>query len=116
MAFQLQKSDGNSATYADPTDADYTVRVKQTQVSKSLDGKPVKNWITEVIMGRTNPIEVEGIDAVDQCSVRLRISGAVQSAAALQAMADLLAGCIAEWSDEHWLIGFNPTSVPAIPE
>lgn len=120
MPFQVQKTDGNSTTFVDPTKPDRFVRVKQTSVPKFIDGVPVANWITEIIAGTRVGFVPEGgapeNQVIDTLSVRMRISGAAESTVPLQALADLVCHSVKDlWTDEHVLIGFTPTTVPADP-
>lgn len=116
MAFKLQKSDGNSSTWADPAMPDLTVRLKQTQTVKALAGKPVVNHLTEVIVSDSHDVVVAGDTVRDTLSVRLRVSGAQESATQLQEIVDLLSNCTSTlWTGENWIEGFTPSTVPAMP-
>lgn len=116
MAFQLQKSDPTSSTWADPAEPTYTVRLKQVSAPKQLAGEATVNHATEIIISRLVDVTIGGETVRDTLSVRMRVSGAVESKTSLDAMADLLCNTLTTaWTDaSHW-IGFTPTAVPVVP-
>lgn len=116
MAYQLQKSDGNSTTWVDPAELDRTVRLKQTQTGKSVNGVPMINYKTELIIGDSNGFTAESGEAVtDTLSVRLSVSGAAGSQSTMEDLLSLVANCITIWDGENWVVGFTPSIPPAVP-
>jgi hypothetical protein len=116
MAFQLKRTDGNSTTWADPSDPNRSFRLKQTTSNKVLGGVTVENHVSEIIIGEPHGVTVEGVDAVDTLSVRLKVSGSVYSESQLLLNVELLCDTLEAWVADHYLSGFTPASVPALSE
>jgi methyl coenzyme M reductase subunit C-like uncharacterized protein (methanogenesis marker protein 7) len=104
------KSDG--VVYSDPADAGFMVRFKSTSAQKSLSGVAVTNKVTEVIINDDNAITVSGVGATDALSVRLRVSGSVESVDRLAEILSGLASQINTWVSEDVLLGFSPSTAP----
>jgi hypothetical protein len=114
MATALKKyrqlSDGS--VYADPNEPDYSVRFKTTSAPKSLNGLKTTNYITEIIVNDLNDVTISGQGAVDPVSIRIRVSGAVESHARMGAILQNVAGSCATWVGENVLLGFDPVTAP----
>jgi len=113
MAIKIQKIENNGVVYADPADPGLSIRFKQTSQGKSLNGVPVENHVTEIIINDDNQVTVAGSNAIDAISVRLRISGSAQSKARVKALLGVLASTNA-WADEDVFSGFRPVTPPSI--
>jgi len=112
----VKKTDPNGVTYADPAKPDFTVRFRNTQSKKTLNGVSVDNYLSEIIYNDNNSIEVAtGVDAVDAISVRLRVSGALASSTRITEIITALALQVGTWNTQHVFQGFNPTTAPAVP-
>lgn len=114
MAIKIQKIENNGVVYADPADPGLSIRFKQTSQGKSLNGVPVTNHVTEIIINDDNQVEIAGSNAVDAISVRLRVSGTAQSKARIKALLGVLAATNV-WADEDVFSGFRPVTPPSIP-
>jgi hypothetical protein len=115
MAFQVQKTDGNSTVWADPATPSTTVRCKQTAGRKGLGGNVVDNHITEIIINDLNDVTIGDDTVPDTLSIRVRISGSVHSHTRARALVGLLTNTLNSWDDENYVIGFTPSTVPAFP-
>lgn len=113
MALKIQKIEQNGVVYADPADPGLSVRFKQTEQGKSLNGVPTSNHVTEVIVNDDNAITVSGKDAIDAISIRLRVSASAQSKARVKALLGILASSD-NWADEDVFGGFRPTTPPSL--
>lgn len=113
MAIKIQKIENNGVVYADPADPGLSIRFKQTSQGKSLNGVPVENHVTEIIINDDNQVTVAGSNAIDAISVRLRVSGSAQSKARVKALLGVLASTNA-WADEDVFSGFRPVTSPSI--
>lgn len=113
MALKIQKIEQNGVVYADPADPGLSVRFKQTEQGKSLNGVPVSNHVTEIIVNDDNAITVSGKDAIDAISIRLRVSASAQSKARVKALLGVLAASDV-WADEDVFGGFRPTTPPSL--
>lgn len=112
MAFKVQKTENSGVVYADPTKPDLTVRVKHSAAAKSLAGVQVTNQVTEVIYNDSNTITIGATSLVDPLSVRVRISGSLNSNARKKALLVSLCATLGAWDDEDVMAGFNPTTLP----
>jgi hypothetical protein len=113
MSFKVQKTDSFGVTYADPANPHVTVRVKNTNGNKSIDGHSVTNRVTEVIVNSTNFVSFGDETAGDAVSVRLRVSGAVQSATHVAELLAGLAALVPTWTTEDVFEGFPPSTAPS---
>lgn len=114
-ALRLLRSDTTGVTYADPAKPDFQIRFKTTQANKSLNGLPVANYATEIIVTDSNPVTIGSVTAKDAISVRIRVSGTVNSAARLESVISMLTSHLDAWVDEDVLAGFSPTTIPTVP-
>lgn len=115
MALKIQKIEQTGVVYADPADPGLTFRFKQTEQSKSLNGTPVTNHVTEVIVNDDNAVTISGENAIDAVSVRLRVSASAFSKARVKALLVSLAADVSDWSDEDVFNGFRPVTTPTNP-
>lgn len=112
---QLLSHDATGVTFADPIEPDFTVRFKTTRNTKSLNGVSVDNYLHEIIVNDTNPVTIGNTSANDALSVRVRISGSVNSQARLKEIVKSLAGQLPSWADENAMVGFEPVTLPINP-
>lgn len=113
MSLYRQTSDGS--VYADPAKPNFTVRFKTSSAPKSLSGQKTVNYITEIIVNDDIPVTIAGNGVVDPGSIRIRVSGSVESQERLQAILASVAAQLPDWSDENVFVGFNPVTPPAVP-
>lgn len=114
VTLSVKSQDSSGVTYADPAKPDMSVRFRFSTVSKSLNGVQVPNYSTEIIANDNNAIVVGGVDALDALSVRIRVSGTLQSKARLRdILTSIAAGC-AQWETENVMQGFRPATAPGI--
>jgi hypothetical protein len=114
MALKIQKIEQTGVVYADPADPGLSIRFKQIEQGKSLNGLSVTNHATEIIINDDNAITISGQPAVDAISIRLRVSATVQSKARVKALLGVLAAS-SVWADEDVFSGFRPVTAPSIP-
>jgi hypothetical protein len=113
MALKIQKIENTGVVYADPADPGLTIRFKQVEQGKSLNGLPVSNHATEIIINDDNAVTISGQPAVDAISIRLRVSASAQSKARVKALLGVLASTNA-WADEDVFSGFRPVTTPVV--
>lgn len=113
MTFKVQKTENTGIIYADPSDPGCTVRLKHSAQVKNLNGVSVTNQVTEIIANDDVNITIGDVPAVDAVSIRVRVSGALQSTPRKKALIAALFTTLNTWAGEDVLSGFNPTSVPA---
>jgi hypothetical protein len=114
MALKIQKIENTGVVYADPADPGLSIRFKQVEQGKSLNGLAVANHATEIIINDDNAVTISGQPAVDAISIRLRVSASAQSKARVKALLGILASTNA-WADEDVFSGFRPVTTPAVP-
>jgi len=112
---QLLRQENNGVVYTDPAKMDLTVRFRNTTSKKTLNSVPVANSLSEIIINDANSVTVGGVSAVDAVSVRLRVSGANESAARIAVLLHALAEQLDTWITEKVHSGFRPTTAPVIP-
>lgn len=112
---KLLSTDATGVTYADPSDRNCTVRFKSNSASKSLNGVPVANYGTEIIINDGVDVSVGGVAAVDALSVRIRASGTAESGPRLRVILLALAAQLGQWETEGVFVGFPPATAPVIP-
>jgi hypothetical protein len=113
---QILRQENNGIVYADPAKPDMTVRFRNTVAAKTLNGVSVKNYRTEIIYNDNNVVTVgDDVSALDAVSVRLSVSGALESAARVTEILHALADQIQTWDGQNVFKGFNPSSAPVIP-
>jgi hypothetical protein len=109
---KIKTRDSFGVTYSAPTDPELTVRFKTAVSSKSIGGISLQNYLSEIIMNDLHTVTVGSSTANDPISVRLRISGALESRTRVAEMLTELASRIATWESEDVFIGFEPTTAP----
>lgn len=112
---QLLHHTANGTTYADPANPDYTVRFKTTSNQKLVSGVKMINSIHELIINDVHDVTKGLVTVSDNLSVRVRISGSLDSRARLSAILSGLAAQLVAWDSENVFIGFEPTTLPTIP-
>lgn len=112
---QLYSRDANGVTFADPTDPDYTVRFKNTQSRKTLNGVSVVNYVEEIVINDLVPVTLGSSVGNDSISVRIRISGSAESHARVKQILKSIAGQLPAWADGNVALGFEPVVPPATP-
>lgn len=112
---QIVRYEPNGVVFSDPTDPDFTVRFKQSSTQKTLNGIAVKNNVTEIIINDQNLVTVGNTPLVDSLSVRIKVSGAVDSAERLGDILGEISTQIPTWINEHVFQGFNPATAPVNP-
>lgn len=115
MAFpatKIKTRDAYGVTYSAPTDPELSVRFKTNVSTKSIGGVTLQNYLSELIINDLNEVAVGGSTANDPVSVRLRISGALESRARVAEMLAELALHLNTWESEDVFIGFEPNTAP----
>lgn len=111
----VKTRDMYGSTFAASTKPDLTVRFKTTSGLKSVSGVKLTNYLSELIYNDPNAVTI-GADTVnDPVSVRLRISGSIESRARIsEILVDIAANLVA-WDGQDAFVGFEPTTVPGTP-
>lgn len=110
---QLYSQQSNGVTYADPLNPNMTVRFKTTSAPKMLDGMRTQNYVTEIVSNDIHNVTIGSVTVPDALSVRIRVSGSVQSHARLARMLrDLAVKFDTAWASENILVGFPPSTPP----
>lgn len=112
---QLYSRSANGVTFADPVDPNYTIRFKNSQQRKSLNGVSVVNFVEEIVVNDLVNVELGKTTANDAVSVRIRISGTEASHARIKAILKSLATQLPKWADANIALGFEPQTAPTIP-
>lgn len=112
---QVFKRDATGTTFVDPTRPTFSVRFKTVSARKSIDGLPLQNVATDIIINDTHMVTVGDKTIGDPLSIRVRTSGATVSVNRLQAILLSIATQLDEWSTENVLLGFEPTTLPVNP-
>ena len=115
-SLKLFSQQPNGVTYANPDKPDFSVRFKTTSQAKLLDGVRTTNYITEIIANDVNPVDVGSKNLNDAVSVRIRLSGAVQSMDRVKEIVGNLATQLPTWAAEDVFIGFQPSTLPVDSE
>lgn len=109
---QLYSQQPNGVTYALPNNPNCTVRFKTSSNPKTLDGKRVTNYVTEIMMNDLHPLTLGSVTVNDALSVRIRVSGSAESMDRLVEMVSNLESKLSAWMTENVLTGFRPTTLP----
>jgi hypothetical protein len=109
---QSLNQDSFGVTYADPLDPDFSVRFKNTRANKNLNGVNTQNYVTEIICNDNAPVVLNGVNATDALSVRVRVSGSFEATDRKIQILKSLGEQLSAWADENVLVGFTPTTVP----
>lgn len=110
----VKSQDNAGITYGNPSKPDTTVRFRFGSTSKVLNGVTVPNYATEIIVNDNNPVTVGGVSAQDALSIRLRVSGALESKARLRQLLSSLVDQLEQWETENVMQGFRPATAPIL--
>lgn len=113
---QVFRRDPSGVTYVNPLKPTFSVRFKTVSARKSIDGYPLQNVATDIIVNDLNTIVVGDKTIGDPLSIRIRTSGATVSMSRLKTCLLSLASQLDEWAAENVLLGFEPTTLPIDPE
>lgn len=114
ITLSVKSRENNGVTYADPAKPDMTIRFRSSTIQKSLNGIQMPNYAVEIIANDNNSITVGSETCLDPISVRLRVSGAIQSKGRLRDIITSIAAQLGTWETENVMQGFAPTTAPAI--
>lgn len=114
VTLSVKSRDNAGVTYADPAKPDMTVRFRFSNTSKVLNGVATPNYTAEIIYNDNNAVTVGGVSAKDALSVRVRISGAIESKTRLTQILGSLAAQLVAWDTENVPRGFAPTTAPVL--
>lgn len=114
VTLSVKSQDSVGVTYADPAKPDTTVRFRFGSSMKALNGISVPNYATEIIVNDNNPITVAGVSAQDLLSIRLRVSGCLESKARLRDLLTSIAAKLGTWETENVMQGFRPSTAPTV--
>lgn len=109
------KRDSTGVTYVDPVRPTFSVRFKTVSARKSIDGLPLQNVATDIIINDLNMVDVAGKTVGDPLSIRVRTSGATVSMTRLVSILNSVAGQLDNWAAEDVFLGFEPTTLPVNP-
>lgn len=117
MGMKPLNRDGNSITYANPTDPNFQVRIKTSSAKKVLKGNPVDNYITDIIATDDHAVELptSAGKVEDALSVRIRTSGTVYGHERILKILQSLATNYQAWYEEGVFVGFEPATLPQYP-
>lgn len=110
----VKSQDNSGVTYADPAKPDTTIRFRFSGATKALNGVTVPNYATEIIVNDNNPVTVGDVSAQDALSIRVRVSGTLESKARLRQLLTSLAAQVGQWETENVMQGFRPATAPVI--
>lgn len=113
---QIFSRNANSVTYALPSNPNQTVRFKNAQSNKVIKGISLTNYKSEIIVHAPHTVVIGDTAITDLLSVRISTSGAHQSDAAKKSLLKTIATQLSAWADEEVLCGFEPTTIPELPE
>lgn len=114
VTLAVKSQDNSGVTYADPAKPDCSIRFRSTTVQKTLNGQAVPNLATEIIVNDNNSVTIGGASAVDALSIRVRVSGTLESKTRLRNLLVSLAAQLGDWETENVMQGFRPTTAPVI--
>jgi len=114
VTLSVKSRDASGITFADPTKPSNTVRFRFSTTTKVLNGVSTPNYATEIVVNDSNSVTVGGVSALDALSIRVRISGALESKVRLQNLLNSIAAQFATWENENILQGFCPSTAPVI--
>jgi len=114
ITLSVKSQDNSGVTYADPAKPDTTIRFRFSSVNKTLNGVVTPNYATEIIANDNNSITVGGVAALDALSIRIRVSGCLESKVRLRQLLTSLAAQLGQWETENAMQGFRPATAPVI--
>jgi len=110
----VKSQENAGVTYADPAKPDTTIRFRFASVNKTLNGVITPNYATEIIINDNNSITVGGVSALDALSIRVRVSGSLDSKTRLRQLLTSVAAQLGQWETENVMQGFRPATAPVI--
>lgn len=112
----LKSHDALGITYASLSDPSFSVRIKNTSAMKNLDGVPVTNYASEIILNYNKEVTLGTSPDTklvkEPVSVRIRTSGSEHVHTTIEDMVDGLVISLPLWHDQAVRYGFEPTTVP----
>jgi len=114
FTLSVKSQDSTGVTYALPTNPDLTVRFRQSVVKKTLDGHQLNNYSLDIISNDLNPITVGSDTVKDPLSVRVRVSGTLESKGRLRDILTSIAASLPQWETENVCQGFRPATAPVL--
>lgn len=115
---QLFRQEANGQLFKDPSDPDYTVRVKANSSQKTVNGVALTNDRVEIVINDQAVITSDLNDnkTVDAKSIRISFSANPQSYASLVDMFEAVSPDIRTWLlNEHAAKGFPLVTLPKRP-
>lgn len=113
MAFKTVKIDQYGITYADPTDPNKQIRFKTTSARKNVDGTSLVNYVSEIILNDENsPTVCDQTCSNEAISVRLRVSGSLESRDAVESLINILTSNMPQFIADNVFYGFQPSTPP----
>lgn len=113
---KLKSHDALGVTYASLSDPSFTVRVKNTRAMKNLDGVPVTNYATEIILNYNKQVTLGTSPDTklvkEPVSMRIRLSGSEHVHADIKDMIDGMVISLPLWHVQSVRYGFEPTTLP----
>jgi hypothetical protein len=114
VTLSVKSQDNAGVTYADPAKPDCTIRFRFGSTTKNLNGISVPNYASEIIVNDNNSVTVGGVSAQDALSIRVRVSGALESKTRLRNLLTSLAAQLGTWETENVMQGFRPATAPVV--
>lgn len=114
MKLKVYRREVGSVLYKDPSDLAFTVRLKQSTQTKTIDRVRASNNILEIILNDIKGVtsDLTGEAFADPQSIRVKFSGAPASRDSLKAKFTWLAENVGTWLDEGAMEGFEVSSIP----
>ena len=113
---QVYTRSDKGITYSDPTLPECTVVVRTNRGKKKIQGNVVPNYVTEIILNDTVPVQINGITSTDAVSFRVRISSDKESMWRAKDLARSVVAQLNDWLDQNVPLGFEmrepPISIP----
>lgn len=111
---KVYRREVGSVLYKDPLDLAYTVRLKQSTQTKTIDRVRSSNNVLEVILNDVSTVtsDLTGEAFADPQSIRVKFSGSPASRAQLKAKFLWLATTVDVWLDEGAMEGFEVSTIP----
>lgn len=114
VTLSVKSQDNAGVTYADPAKPDTMCRFRFSNAVKQLNGIAVPNYATEIIINDNNSVTVGGVSALDALSIRVRVSGTLESKTRLRQLLTSAATQLGTWETENVMQGFRPSTAPVI--
>lgn len=114
ITLSVKSQDNAGVTYADPAKPDCIIRFRSSSTTKTLNGVATPNYAEEIIVNDNNSVTVGGAAALDAISIRLRVSGCLDSKARIRQLLTSIAAQLGQWETENVMQGFRPSTAPVI--